>query len=495
MSKVLFITNDLLAPSLALKIQQEGHDIVIAQKSTNDTKNILKGTLRRIPYTDRYEYAKQSDLCIFDDNTSGEAAQWRKEGISCIGGGKDVIKLELDRKIASDTARLCGLKIPQVFEVKDLEDAKRIIKEKGGKFCLKQMGALDSIKGLNAISKMPNSEDLISYIDFLQERWVEGLDQEFILQEKIEGAEMAISAWWNGNDFMRDKDKNVIVEENFEHKPLTNSGGESTGEMYTIQKLLPAKYSKLYSETLEKLIPLLKQTTFTGDFDVNCIVTSKGAYFLEYTPRMGCPSISGQVAMHKMPWFEFLKACADGKQIDFEYDPRWNIVCWLYTKPFPFVNSNKMTKLYEDSVDKNNHEQLSQLLSFKLSNSTGAEVLFKEKLTKEDLKNVCWDGVRWDKEKILIANGDGYVACINGQGETVDEAGKAVSTLMSKFCVAKSFWRNDFNDTNYHKSKDDLTKWGYLDAEKKKQEAEAKAEKENKEKEKQDIKAMLKKLI
>ena len=53
--------------------------------------------------------------------------------------------------------------------------------------------------------------------------------------------------------------------------------------------------------------------------------------------------------------------------------------------------------------------------------------------------------------------------------------------------VPKGFWRNDFHDTNYHKAKKDLIKWGYLQddstieeqlAEKQKQEEKDKQTKE-----------------
>ena len=494
MKKVLVISEELLSPDLYLRIKNEGCDVAIAQKF-KDTKDILKGTLKRIPWDSKMDYAKTCDLVICDDNTNDIASQLRQQGVSAIGGDKKTVRLELDRKFASDTAKACGLLIPEVIKVKDLEDAKRIIKERGGKWVLKQEKKLDNVKGLNGIAKLDNSEDVLSYIDFLQSRWIPEIPQDFVLQEKIEGAEMAIGSWFDGESFVKDKDGDILVEENFEHKPLTPTGGESTGEMYTVMRYVKAKHSKLYSETLEKVIPMLKQIDFRGDFDINCIVTAKGAYFLEYTPRMGVPATSGQIAIHKTPWFDFLKGIADKKQVPFEYDPRWTIVCWLYCKPFPFGGySKKLEDIYQEKlVNFNKLEEIQELLSFKLSNSKDAEVMFKEKLNKEELNNLHWDGVYFDGKKLLVANSAGYVLTATGQGENVEDAGKYVDDLLKKIIVPKAFWRNDFNDTNYHKSKDDLTKWGYLDAEKKKQEAEAKAEKDRVKKEKKEMRDLLKK--
>ena len=61
-----------------------------------------------------------------------------------------------------------------------------------------------------------------------------------------------------------------------------------------------------------------------------------------------------------------------------------------------------------------------------------------------------------------MANSDGFILTACGLGETVDEAGDKVEKLLKKMVVPKGFWRNDFHDTNYHKAKKDLIKWGYL---------------------------------
>ena len=497
MKKVLVISQELLAPDLFLRLQNEGCDIVIAQEF-KDTKGILKGTIRRIPWSEKMDYAKTCDLVICDDNSNAFASQLRKEGIACVGGDKITQKLESNRRFASDTARACGILVPEVVEVKDLEDAKKTIKERGGKWVLKQQKHLDSVKGLNCVAKLDNSEDVISYIEFLQRKWIPEIPQEFVLQEKITGYEMAIGAWFNGTDFMKDKEGDVIVEENFEHKPLTPTGGESTGEMYTVMQYKKGKYSKLYSETLEKVLPLLRSIDFRGDFDINCIINEKGAYFLEYTPRMGVPAVSGQIAIHKSPWYEFLLAVAKGEQLkNFKYDDRYCIIAWLYCKPFPFGGySKKLEEIYQDKlVDFSKSEQVQELLSFKLSNSHDLEILFKNDMKKEDLNNIHWDGVYWDKGKLRIGNEGGYALTVSGLDDTVEGAGEKVTTVMKKIVLPTGFWRNDFSSSNYHKSKDDLEKWGYLTSREEVQSKEAELKKVKEEKKRKEVREKLKKIV
>ena len=85
--KILYITYEFLAPDLALRIKNEGHDIAICMDAKTD---ILKGTLKRVPYATRLEYAKQCDLVIYDDKSKGEASRLIAQG----GVELDGVKVE-----------------------------------------------------------------------------------------------------------------------------------------------------------------------------------------------------------------------------------------------------------------------------------------------------------------------------------------------------------------------------------------------------------------
>ena len=469
--KVISITNEFLTPDLDLRIKNEGNNVAVAIKG--DSSKILDGTLKRVPFDSRMSYIKTldktKDLVLYDDKFDGEPSTVRKMGYSVIGGCKQTDKSENDRIFSNDVARACGMLVPEVFPVKDLQDARDQIKEKGGKWVLKQMGKLDSVKGLNGVAKMDNSEDLIAKIDKLISVWPEGVKQEFILQEKIEGHEYACGSYWNGSEFMKDKDGDEICEENWEHKPLFPGGmGEATGEQFTVMHYVKARDSKIFAETIDKMRPFLKKIDYRGDFDINCIVNEKGVYFLEFTPRMGVPATSAQIAIHKTPWGEFLKAMADGKQVeDFQYNEGYCIVSWLYTKPFPAVKL-ELLKKEADKIygGKLKDDALVEGMAYKMNDSFGIPVLFKEKLTPEDLNNIHFDAVMLDKGQLKIANSDGYVVTVTGMGKTVDDAAEKVETLLKKIVVPGGFYRNDFKKSNYHKSRNDLIDWGFLNEEK-----------------------------
>lgn len=495
--KVLITADEWLCPSLALSLQTEGCDVYAALKRPT---TILKGTIKRIPYADRIEFAKGCDLVIYEDKSNrGEPAILRKMGLSVIGGDKLSDKLELDRIWANKMAKLSGLLVPEIHKTDDFDKVRAIIKEKGGKWVLKQQGKIDEIKGLNFVAKMPNSEDLLDFLDFLDSKWIDGLKKDFVLQERIDGHEMAVGSYWNGKEFMKDSEGNELCEENFEHKSLmTGNMGESTGEMFTVMRYMKAKHSKLFMETLDKYRPLLKAMNFRGDIDINCIVTEKGAFFLENTPRMGVPATSGQLEIHKSSWYTFLKAMADGKQDKkFAYDPKPCVVSWLYTKPFPFVNSHKMTAVYE-KLDASSAQDVAETLSFRMSNSNGIIVNLTKDFTTDDWKHVHPDGLRFQDKKLKIANEDGYVLTASATGETVEAAGEKVAAIFKKIIVPKAFYRNDFSSSNFHKASEDLNKWGYVmtaEAKEKMEKDEAVVKEVAKEAKRKRVREKLKKIV
>lgn len=457
--KVLIISDEWLAPSLALRIQNEKVNVCVALKRPT---NILKGTINRIPYADRLEYAKDCDLVIYEDKSNrDESSELRKSGISVIGGDKLTDKLELDRVWGNNIAKQCGIMAPEMIAFDDFDKIEEFVKERKGKWVLKQCGKIDEIKGLSFVAKMDNSEDLLDFLPILKKNWVDSVKPDFVLQEKVEGHEFAVGSYWNGHEFMRDKDGDEVCEENWEHKALFPGNlGESTGEQYTVMHYVKAKNSKLFMSTLDKCRELLKNIDFRGDFDINTIVNEKGAYFLEFTPRMGVPATSAQLEIQKSSWYEFLKAMADGTQAqNYEYDPRMCIVSWLYTKPFPAVNFHQLAGEFDNPQGL---EDVKNTISFRMSNSEGILLNFKKDFTKEDWSHIHPDGLRFKNERLQIANGDGYVLTASQMDNTVEGAGKKLNELLKKIIVPKGFWRDDFETSNYHKSKEDLTKWGYL---------------------------------
>jgi phosphoribosylamine--glycine ligase len=461
--KIRYITKDMIDPDLILRLKKEGHEVLVCVEEETKT---LDGSITKLPYEKRLKDLKGTDLIIYDECDFGdEPSDLRKQGYSVIGGSKKSDAMELDRAKGEAIAKLAGIKVPSSQEFTKISDIKEFIKSNPKVWVMKQNGALDGLKGLNFVSKCEDSRDIIDYLEWLEEKWPDGLPQTFTLQEKIEGHEIGAGAYFNGTEFMKDKDGEEFCEICYEHKSLMPGDmSVSTGEMFSLLKYTPAKSNKIFLETLDKMRDILKKVDFRGDVDANCIINETGVYFLEWTMRFGSPTTSGQTAIHKTGWGEFLKACADGQQIPFEYDGRWTIPCFLYAPPFPNSTDDKIRNIIDDkfkSQKKHSVEDLKELMEMRLTTSEDLTVDFKEKLNKQDIDNFHPQYIYYKDGKIKVAIPDGYVAIITGQGDTPKEAGEATAKLLKKILVPKGFYRNDFT-SHYDRSKKDLIKWGYL---------------------------------
>ena len=452
--KIQFISHDTLDPDLVLRLKKEGSDVTLFEEEPTKT---LQGSIKKLPFKERME--GPNDLMVYDDvNFGNEPSEMRSKGRSVIGGSEKSDAMELDRMKGIKIAQLAGIQVPKTEQFNKIDDIISFLKKNPSRWVMKQEGDLDGIKGLNFISKVDDSRDLIEYLIWLKEKWVDGLKQTFVLQEFIEGHEVAAGAYWNGTEFMKDKDGDEVCEENWEHKALmAGDMGVATGETFTLMRYRKAKDSKLFMQTLNKMRDVLKKIDFRGNVDINCIICETGVYFLEWTMRFGSPATSAHIAIHKTKWSEFLKACADGKQIPFEFDPRWTIVAWIFTPPFPHASGD--LKVNENPKNK---DEMKELLEHRISNVEGLVVDFKERLTKEDMNNVHLEYTYLEDGKIKLSNSLGYVFTITGLGDTVEEAAKNTEKLLKKMLVPKGFWRNDFT-SHYDKSKEDLIEWGYME--------------------------------
>lgn len=460
--KILIIATSLdLSPDLALRMKNEGNAVIVAEKHLT---KFLEGTIDRVPFEDRFKYFKKVDFVYYYDGGFGDEPIETRKIVPTLGGSKIIDKMEFDRPYGSKLAEACGLKVPEIHDITSFDGARQFIKDNPKRWVMKQQGKLDAIKGLNFVAKMDDSKDLLDHLDWIESKWVDGLEFNFILQEFIEGHELAVGAYWNGKEFMKDEDGDEVCEENWEHKALFPGDlGTSTGEQFTIMRYRKAKESKLFKETLDKCRDVLFKSEFIGNVDINCKINESGAYFLEWTNRVGNPAQSAQIGIQKTLWGEFLKSVAEGKQIGLRYNPGFCIVTWVYTSPFPHETWKKFEDLIIKSFEgKKDNDSMVELMNFKLHNSEDIVVNFKEKLTKEELNHIHMDGVKYSNGKLVLANPHGYVLTVTAVEDDVYEASRKLEELCRKLVVPKIFWRNDFG-AHYFDSKEDLTEWGYLD--------------------------------
>ena len=200
--------------------------------------------------------------------------------------------------------------------------------------------------------------------------------------------------------------------------------------------------NKLFNETLSKLKPYLRKINFRGDIDINCIVNENGTIPLEATPRFGYPAIHAQSVLNTSPWGEFLKALANGNQYAVEWRREFCIVALAAVPPYPY-----------------------QAINCKY-NPQDLKVRFADSITQDEWRYVHFSEVSRklndNGHEYSISGVSGYVMCVTGVGETVQDAREKAGSLIDKIVIPKMFYRNDIGLKFIERDNALLKKWGYV---------------------------------
>jgi len=270
----LFVSWESLSGDLAWKIKKEGHQVKVYIKNEGD-KDVYDGFLDKV--SDWKENVDWADVVVFDDVGFGkEADELRKKGKAVVGGSAYTDKLEEDREFGqSEMKRLGMLTLPH-WDFDDYDSALKFIEENPGRYVYKPSGFVSSdYKGLLFLGREEDGKDLHEIIRY-NKKILEKKIKHFQLQKFASGVEIAVGAFFNGNDFI------YPININFEHKRLfPGNVGPFTGEVGTL--MYWSGPNTIFRTTLEKIKDELKKTGYVGYIDINCIANARGIYPLEWT--------------------------------------------------------------------------------------------------------------------------------------------------------------------------------------------------------------------
>lgn len=287
-----------------MRAQDAGHTVKMFLRDYDREKRpVGKGLVGLVP--NWREWIRWCDLCLLSSNDycMPELESWRvNHGVPIVGGGVESARWEHDRAYGMQVFKRAGIPVPAYREFTDYDAAADYVRRRKQPFASKPSGNCDD-KALSYVSK--SAEDMI----FMLERWKRlGKRQgiEFILQEKIEGIEFAVGAWYGPGGFAPG------WEENFEFKKLAAGDvGPNTGELGSVMRLV--RRSKLAEKVLLPLEEQLAKIGYIGNVDVNCIIDDAGdPWPLEFTTRFGWPAWNIETALHDVDPIEFLAEVASG---------------------------------------------------------------------------------------------------------------------------------------------------------------------------------------
>lgn len=422
--KFLFISHDGLIHDLAWQVKKEGNEVRYYIHSKAD-RDVADGFVEK---TEDWESLKDwADVLVFDDIGYGPTVEkLRKEGKAVVGGPSYADKLELDRDFAQEEMKSVGMTTLPNWDFDSFDAAIDFVKQNPGRYVVKPNGKAQNEKILSFVGQEDDGHDIVAILEHYKKGWGSKI-KRFQIQKFASGVEVAVGAFFNGEDFIRP----VCV--NFEHKRMFNDDiGPATGEMGTT--MFFANDNAIFRNTLLKMKEKLAACGFVGYFDINCIANARGIYPLEFTPRFGYPTINIQMEGILSKWGEFLEALAKKQPFNLRTKKGFQIGVVVAVPPFPFSDREAFEKYSGD-----------------------AAVIFKKAMSEGihpgDIKLVNGE---W-----LLAGSSGYALIVTGSGSTMDDTQKEAYNRIKNILIPNMFYRTDIG-ARWHRDGDLLQTWGYL---------------------------------
>jgi phosphoribosylamine--glycine ligase len=207
----------------------------------------------------------------------------RRDGYNVIGGSAYGDRLENDRAFAQSVLAEIGLPTCRVMEFSDVCDANGFLDRNPGRYVLKFNGPGFG-SNENYVGRLPDGADIRAMLK-ARAHLLDADGASFILMSHVEGVEMGVGAYFNGERFIG----NACLD--WEHKRFfTGDIGELTGEMGTV-----ATYDRsatFFDRTLGLMTPMLQAGGYCGYINLNTIVNEQGIWPLEFTCRFGYPGFA-----------------------------------------------------------------------------------------------------------------------------------------------------------------------------------------------------------
>jgi phosphoribosylamine--glycine ligase len=259
---------------LALKLQNEGHDVHICNMDAK-TQERGRGLVER---DDDFEIDEDT-IILADCTGSGILCDTlRKSGHFVLGGSTIADKLESDRAFATDVFKNAGIETPKTKFFDDWEEARAFVEVSKDRLVFKPEGDLSGVVPSYVSS---DTEDMLEMLEFYKGSQSRTMPA-FALQSYMEGTCVSSEAWFCGTEFIRPFN-HTIERKQLMNDDLGPSGGCSGNVVWgCFEDDCP-----ICEATLFKIEDFLRSVNYVGPIDINAVVADDGIFALEFTPRFG----------------------------------------------------------------------------------------------------------------------------------------------------------------------------------------------------------------
>ena len=395
--------------SLYLRLARDRHEIrvFIGYPLCKDT---LAGLIERVPNweseLDWIRAAGQDGFILFENIGLGYGEiqdRLRREGLNVIGGGTYGARLENDRVYAQRVLAELGLVTPPIFEFSDVDEATRFIDQRPARYVLKSNGPDAPTfvgrhqMGADVRAMLVSGEKVVA--------------PSFVLMEFIDGVEMGVGAYFNGEDFLEP----ACLD--WEHKRFFPGDlGELTGEMGTV--VTYSRTKRFFDRTLAKIAPLLRANSYCGYINLNTIVNQEGIWPLEFTCRFGYPGYAILDPLQKTSWANLFRGMGTRSALRFDTEPGFAVGIVITTPPFPYSRDTVPVPV-------------------------GLPLLFEGDLSPAEQRHVHYGEVALRNGVLVTSGASGYTLVVTGTGQTIEAARDDANALAAKVVVANARYRTD----------------------------------------------------
>ncbi|MDB5869580.1 MAG: phosphoribosylglycinamide synthetase [Polaromonas sp.] len=358
--------------------------------------------------------AGEDGMALFESATWGETQDaLRREGFQVIGGSALGDRLEAEREFGQQALRGFGLRTAATHGFTDYAAAIDFLRRQGGRHVLKFNGA-DSPRTRNYIGEMDDAADMLALLRMYQSHHASAAPPDFVLMQHVQGVEVGVGAYFNGEDFLRP----ACID--FEHKRFfPGELGELTGEMGTIVSYRGAE--KLFDASLGKVAPLLRDGGYCGYINLNMIVNDAGLWPLEFTSRFGYPGFAICEALHEEGWDRIFSRMLRRDGLQIATKPGFAAGVVLTVPPFPYAHG---------------YEELSK----------GEPICFHPGMTAANRSALHFAEVARLGDHLVTSGSCGYVGVATGIGPSVAAAGEQAYRLARQVVVPNLRYRTDIGE-------------------------------------------------
>jgi phosphoribosylamine--glycine ligase len=395
---------------LYLSLRREGHEVKVFV-GYPDASGTLAGLVDRTPdwraELDWVRAAGAEGVVVFESVSAGFGAlqdELRLSGLNVIGGSAWGDRLENDRAFAQGLLEELGFPSGHSWSFEDAAAGAAFIAETPARYVLKASGAGHTA----ADTYVGATQDGADVAAVLRSR--AGRDSRFILQRFIEGVEMGVGAFFNGECFL------LPACLDWEHKRFfAGDLGELTGEMGTVATFTRTR--SFFDRTLRLLEAHLASAGHVGWVNLNTIVNERGIWPLEFTCRFGYPGFA-VLAPLQPSWGELLSSIIV-KAPDMRTAPGFSVGVVITSPPFPY-----------------SRREVDEPIGLPVIVGAGA-----------DPAHIHYGEVGLDETGQLCTSGlYGWTLVVTGTGATIASAKAAAYDNISRVVVPNARWRLDIGD-------------------------------------------------